>query len=157
MPSNEWLVNISKQEVTHFTKTDRPDGYDFSLELRLERTNNTSMQIGAKGAVNELPNGQQWTLDLDIQGAAILSPAQLPSHIETRIAYGDVINDERANHVEMTTTYGSGRSETTKEVRIMPVATPKLDVEQYLQRFAQMFSGKPFDKAFLDEDPSVDK
>lgn len=152
MSPNKWPVNISKQEVTHFSKTERPDGYDLELALRFERTNNTSMETFVKGAVTDTPNGREWTVDIDIQGAAVLTPAQLPVRIATKITYGDIVGETRANTVEITTQYGDGRIETKKEVRMMPVSTPSFTVEEYLQRFAQMLSGKPFDKLFLDED-----
>lgn len=154
MPSKNWPVNISKQEVTRFTKTERSDGYDFELVLRFERTNNTHMEVVADGSVTNGSEGREWTMNIDFRGTAFLTPAQLPSQITTKITYGDATDETRANVVEIATRYGDGRMDSRKEVMMMPVSTPSFTVEEYLKRFSQMFSGKPFDKLFLDEDTS---
>lgn len=155
MSANAWPVNIVKQEVTRFTKTERADGYDFELALRFERTNQTAMDIAAVGSVTETPTGRAWTLQTDIRGALVLTPAQLPARIAANITYGDVVDDTRANVVEIVAQYGDGRVETRKEAHMMPVTTPSFTVEEYLQRFARMFSGKPFDQLFLDDNTNA--
>jgi hypothetical protein len=145
--------NISKSEVTRFTKTDRPNGYDIDMALRSERTNHTTMEFEAKAALTNHPWGVEWTADLVIRGAVVLNSDQLPAHVTTKIIYGETVGDMRSNTVVMTTRYQSGRSSTEKNVQLMPARLPDLSAEEYLQGFNRIFNGEPFDQIFLGEEP----
>ncbi|MGH2416348.1 MAG: hypothetical protein ACRDEA_22180 [Microcystaceae cyanobacterium] len=149
--ANNWLVNISKAETTLFEKKDREGGFDFESGFHFEKTNNTSIDVQMNGYEITTKTGKEWLINFDIKGLAVLTSADIPSQIKTLITYGEQVDNLRACTITMTTLFQNGQSKTTNEIHLLDTNKKELSVEEYLQGFTKMFSGEPFDKAFLEE------
>jgi hypothetical protein len=144
------LVKIFRQEIIRIEKKDRAAGYDFESEIRLYKTNNTTIDFRMKVTVNDTPTAREWETLADITGLVVMSQDLIPRRIKCRITYGDMVDDKhRSNTVEMDVTYQSGRTDSSKTIRIMSIPGPELAPERYAEVFTKMFSGEPYTQHFL--------
>lgn len=145
--------------LKRLTKTDRPDGYDGSIELAIEREDGTHIDYEARVSVTDQPWGTEWSADLRFDGPVPDGPMGVPRRLSSRIIYGESQDGvSRLNKLEMIHEAADGHIQTTTQEMVMPVAARRvLDEAEYRARFAAHFTyEQPFDaenfKSLL-EDP----